>query len=96
MLEYKLDRTTFDATKRLLLDPNVLAYFNIKKKMWIVSDASRVGLGYVLLQEHMKDCADWLQVPLISRTSLCDSGALAVSHGVCVQEIQDPGDAQCK
>ena len=44
----------FEATKKILTGPMVLRTFDPTAKTNLITDASRIGLGFVLLQETQK------------------------------------------
>ena len=58
-------QAAFDATKEELLQPTVLALYNLKAKTKVLADASLFGLGAVLLQQ---DNRGWHPVAFASRS----------------------------
>ena len=78
----KLDQEAFVAVKRYLSSTNVLAFFDLKLETKLVADASRVGLGFVLLQKHGSkwrpaQCGSRVITPTEKNYSMIELEALA-------------------
>jgi hypothetical protein len=77
----------FEATKKILTGPLVLRSFNPNTRTELITDASRIGLGFILLNEdpetgnkHLIQCGSRALTNAEKNYAVCELEGLAISY----------------
>ena len=79
----------FEATKKLLTGPLVLRAFSTNRRTELITDASRVGLGFVMVQDdpqtgnkHLVAAGSRALTDAETRYAVCELEGLAISYAI--------------
>ena len=82
----KSQNQSFERVKELLVSKKCLAYYDVQKPVQIQIDASKSGIGAILLTGWQTNCIH-IKVSDSNATKICTNWAEDVSNGIWMSKI---------